>query len=81
MNAEDVPAEHYVYMYRDDKNKVRYIGYGYQAARATSQQSTSHNPQLEAFLTDKNSQYSLEIAGPFATEIMGRAVKKHSFRP
>src|SRR4051794_6528136 len=67
------PAGHYVYLYRDDRGKVRYVGYGRKPGRASVHQSRSHNDALNAFLS--KGKYALEIAGPFGSEETGRAVE------
>ncbi len=64
---------HYVYLYRDVRGKVRYVGYGEKPSRATVHLSRSHNELLTAFLA--KGKYELEIAGPFGTEEIGRAVE------
>jgi len=71
--ASGTVTGHYVYMYRDAKGSVAYVGYGAQAARASQHQSGSHNAALEALLD--GDRYSIEIAGPFDSEEMARAVE------
>lgn len=63
----------YVYIYRDRAGKARYIGYGEKITRAVSHVTGSHNKALNDFLSAD--QYNLEIAGPFTTEEMARAVE------
>ena len=57
--------EHYVYLYRDIRDRVRYVGYGRGSERASSHLTGSHNECLNAFLGAR--EYRLEIAGPFGT--------------
>lgn len=66
-------SEHYVYLYRDDKGKPRYVGYGKNPSRAIAHLSGSHNEALSDFLAKRK--HGLEIAGPFGTEAAGRAVE------
>jgi excinuclease UvrABC nuclease subunit len=88
---------HFVYIYRDLRGRVLYVGYGANSGRGASHQSGSHNPELDAYL--RTSAYRAEISGPFGSEEMGRAVEtalisaldprfnraegatKHRFRP
>lgn len=63
----------YVYIYRDNVGKARYVGYGEKIIRATSHVSGSHNEALNKFLSA--GKYNLEIAGPFENEEMARAVE------
>lgn len=65
--------EHYVYLYRDENGRPRYVGYGKNVGRPESHLSGSHNPKLRAFL--EAGKYTLEIAGPFGSEETGRAVE------
>lgn len=65
--------QHYVYMYFDERERVRYVGYGRETARATSHLTGSHNDKLNHFLAGHK--YRLEIAGPFDSEETGRAVE------
>lgn len=65
-------AGHYVYIYYE-RDKARYVGYGHHAVRATTHQVLSHNSALNDFIA--TGQYRVEIAGPFDTEIAGRAVE------
>jgi hypothetical protein len=67
------PSHHYVYLYRDLNGKPRYIGYGMSAERAISHAYRSHNTALRSFLAAR--QYRLEIAGPYGTEEIARAVE------
>ena len=46
---EPATAEgHYVYLYSDKRDKVRYVGYGQRSSRATSHIQSTHNPELVA---------------------------------
>ena len=63
----------YVYLYRDLAGKVLYVGYGANHKRATSHSSRSHSKTLASFLAENK--YTLEIAGPFRSEVTGRAVE------
>ena len=64
---------HYVYIYRDCKGAVQYVGYGRDEKRASSHVVSSHNGNLNVFLG--KGQYTIDIAGPFGSEEMGRAVE------
>jgi hypothetical protein len=66
-------AQFFVYLYRDEQGRARYVGYGREAARASSHLLESHNARLNQFLEARK--YKLEIAGPFESERMGRAVE------
>ncbi len=72
-NNDRVAHGHYVYLYRDTKGKVRYVGYGVATGRPTSHLQGSHNDKLNAFLAAES--YHLEISGPFGSEEVGRAVE------
>jgi hypothetical protein len=64
----------YVYLYRDNKSSaVKYIGRGAKITRASAHQHKSHNKELESWLRKAN--FKLEIAGPFDTEDMSKAVE------
>lgn len=65
--------QHYVYIYSDERERVRYVGYGCETARATPHLAGSHNDKLNRFLAGRK--YRLEIAGPFDSEETGRAVE------
>lgn len=67
------PPGHFVYLFRDKQGRCKYVGYGISYRRATSHLSGSHNKGLNRFLRDGD--YTLEIAGPFATKETGRAVE------
>jgi hypothetical protein len=64
---------YYVYLYRDKCGKPQYVGYGKRAGRATIHWTKSHNPTLSSFL--KKKKFTLEIAGPFKSEPVGRTVE------
>jgi hypothetical protein len=64
---------HYVYLYRDKQRRPRYVGYGKLVTRASTHLIRSHNPELADFVS-KN-YFTIEIAGPFETEVMGRAIE------
>jgi hypothetical protein len=71
-----VPSQgthHFVYLYWDLDGRAIYVGYGMSPERAISHASKSHNPKLQEFL--QKGEYTLEIAGPFGTEDMGKAVE------
>jgi hypothetical protein len=65
--------EHYVYLYIDERERVRYVGYGRETERATSRLAGSHNDGLNRFLVERK--YRIEIAGPFVEEQTGKAVE------
>lgn len=67
------PGQHYVYLVRDLDDRIRYVGYGRRPSRATAHLYRSHNPDLGRFLRTRP--YKIEIAGPFRTEEVGRAVE------
>jgi hypothetical protein len=76
VNSDDaaVPAaEHFVYIYRDQRGKPLYVGYGRLAPRATSHLLGSHNAALNNSLVDQR--FDLQIAGPYESEAVGRAVE------
>jgi hypothetical protein len=64
---------HYVYLYRDLKRSALYVGYGAHHRRASVHSTKSQNNELNKYLNNKK--YTLEIAGPFHSEIAGRAVE------
>ena len=64
---------HYVYLYRDDRKRPRYIGYGYRPTRATAHQIVAHNPRLSDFII--HNRFTVEVAGPFGSEAIGRTVE------
>ena len=66
-------ATHYVYLYRDERGRPRYVGYGERPTRATAHLVASHNPGLSEFLS--KSKFTIEVAGPFVTEEIGRTVE------
>jgi hypothetical protein len=65
--------EHFVYIYRDERSKARYVGYGRSTARAVSHTAGSHNAGLNTFLAKQ--QFLVQIAGPYESEAAGRAVE------
>lgn len=65
--------EHYVYLYRDDRDCILYVGCGGKPERASSHQIESHNGELSEFLSKNN--YRIEIAGPYGNESSARAVE------
>jgi hypothetical protein len=73
-----VPDRHYVYLYRAPSSgaapgKPKYVGYGMSVQRALSHPENSHNPRLLKWLADGH--YTLEVAGPYASEGEGRRVE------
>lgn len=67
------PGEHYVYLYRDDRRRPRYVGYGRSPERATQHARESHNAALGAWLQEGS--YQLEVAGPYDGRDAGLAVE------
>jgi len=66
-------STHYVYLYRDERGRARYVGYGEQASRATDHLIDSHNPRLAQFVM--SNKFTIEVTVPFPTEEMGRVVE------
>lgn len=66
-------SSHYVYIYKDKKNTIKYIGYGKEARRAISHERKTHNASLSELINDEN--YNIHIAGPFDSEITARSVE------
>ncbi len=64
---------HFVYVYKDLKGRIEYVGYGKNAERARSHQSNTHNELLESVI--ESGKYSLHIAGPFNDENTARAIE------
>jgi len=64
---------HFVYLYRDQSGKARYVGYGESSQRALSHMARSHNFALESLL--RNEKLKLEIAGPFESRESAMAVE------
>lgn len=64
---------HFVYLYRDQSGKARYVGYGQDSERALSHLAQTHNLALETLLQDEN--LKLEIAGPFDSRETAMAVE------
>jgi len=71
--ASHTGGEHYVYIYRDTRGRIQYVGYGRGTDRPTLHLTGSHNEGLNAFLESR--QYRLEIAGPFGDAQTGLAVE------
>lgn len=71
--GSEAGGEHYVYLYRDTRDRVQYVGYGRGTDRPTVHLVGSHNEGLNEFLRSR--QYRLEIAGPFGDAQTGRAVE------
>lgn len=69
----NMKPQYFVYLYLDERERVRYVGYGRETARASSHLAGSHNEGLDRFLAARK--YRLEIAGPFDSEETGRAVE------
>jgi hypothetical protein len=65
--------EHYVYIYRDARDRIQYVGYSKSTDRPTVHLTGSHNDGFDEFL--KARQYRLEIAGPFGDARTARAVE------
>ena len=63
---------HFVYLYRDKSGRPRYVGYGESSERAISHMAQTHNKALDALL---NSDFKLEIAGPFGSKETALAVE------
>ena len=61
---------HYVYAYRDEKDKIRYVGYGKSVERATSRHRS--DAMLEFLLQRR---YTLEVAGQYGSKETGAAVE------
>lgn len=64
---------HFVYIYRDGRKAIQYVGYGKSHRRAVFHQTGSHNSGLDALIATGG--YTVEIAGPFDTAEVGRAVE------
>ncbi|MDB6021617.1 MAG: hypothetical protein JWQ04_1474 [Pedosphaera sp.] len=65
---------HYVYLYRDERGKARYVGYGERVSRANSHLIRSHNPKLADFVSGQG-KFTIEVAGPFGTQEIGRLIE------
>ena len=63
-------AGHYVYVYRDARERVRYVGYGKGLDRPVSRDRSE--PVLRFLSQGK---YTLEIAGPYGSKETGLAVE------
>lgn len=68
-----VETGHYVYIYRDSRKTIHYIGYGREHARASFHQVGSHNAGLDALIASRK--FTVEMAGPFGSADVGRAVE------
>jgi hypothetical protein len=68
--ANTEPAGHYVYVYRDGRGKVRYVGYGSRLDRAVSR---NRSEPMREFL--HQGKYTIEIAGPYGSKDVGLAVE------
>lgn len=64
---------HFVYLYRDQSGKPRYVGYGENSKRAMSHMSQTHNLTLEELL--ESERFRLEVAGPFESRDTALAVE------
>lgn len=53
----------FVYVYRDDQSRIRYVGRGTAAARAEHHIAGSHNDGLNRLVA--SGKYSIEMAGPY----------------
>ncbi len=73
MTQESRPAEHFVYIYRGQGGKARYVGLGKLVTRATAHLHLSHNPGLDAFV--HRHPFSLQIAGPYGSRLAACAVE------
>src|SRR2546430_15561681 len=71
--TDDATHAHFVYLYRDERGRAQYVGYGERAARASSHLRESHNPGLSEFI--QSGKFSIEVAGPYETEKIGRTVE------
>lgn len=69
------PAEHFVYIYRDNRGRCRYVGYGKSPFRAASHLSGSHSALLNSFIKKSNGKFSIEHGGPYGKEDIGRAIE------
>ncbi len=66
--------DHCVYLYRDPKTqKIVYVGRGASPGRAVQHTGGSHNPGLNAIINGGD--YSVELAGPYATPEAAAAVE------
>lgn len=64
---------HFVYIYRDQSGKARYVGYGESSDRALSHMAATHNVALGKLL--QKEKFTLEIAGPFDSKDTAIAVE------
>jgi len=63
----------FVYIYKDKKQNIQYVGYGKNSKRAISHQAKTHNKSLEELI--ESGGYSVHIAGPFDDEVTARTVE------
>jgi len=66
-------TDHFVYLYRDERGRPLYVGYGKEPPRSTSHQRGSHNEELNRFLDGRT--FKVEIGGPYDSKDMGLAVE------
>lgn len=66
-------SAHYVYLYRDERGRPLYVGYGARPGRAAAHQIASHNPGLAKALS--GNRYTIEVAGRFDSEEIGRTIE------
>lgn len=71
--TDNETSAHFVYLYRDERGRPRYVGYGERPDRASSHLTGSHNPGLAEFV--QRGKFSIEVAGPYDTEKIGRTVE------
>jgi hypothetical protein len=55
--------QHYVYIYRDDQQRARYVGRGTSVSRAEHHVDSTHNAGLRSLIS--SGKYSIEVAGPY----------------
>jgi len=68
------PTDHCVYLYRDpNTQKIIYVGRGATPDRAVQHTGGSHNPGLRAIIEE--SDYSVELAGPYPSAEAAAAVE------
>ncbi len=69
-NKAKTSVGHFVYIYRDENRKIRYVGYGKGSDRAMP---PDHSPGVRKFVD--RSKFTLEIAGPYGSSDTGKAVE------
>ncbi len=70
----DEPNKHYiVYLYQDQKGRVRYVGKGSSAGRALSHSGESQNIEFRSWLQEKK--FSVQYLGPYRDEDEALAVE------